>query len=1374
MPATEQYWRPLGGMHKVFAVSAIAVLGATLIMMAKDESRDWRVYQTEAEELKVEKLKKEERALEDAKYVEARDQLAARRAEAEKRYDEALKATDNQPLIKEYRALKTQNETLGVTLKFQNAKRDVARANYDLAVRDAKPQPELDTLLEKYETEQDVSDQIARDLEAKKIAFDAKKAEYNKLSENLKSIDAEIAKFSADEKALAEQRELLRPTNKIAKAKRSFKEWPIINAFNPIHKIQYDWPIGLDQGLGMKRVGRVDRCRTCHVNIGDFGAGNVAAYPDDEYHQPFSAHPNPDLFLTSGSPHPMEKFGCTICHEGDGSGTSFQNAEHSAANPSQAAEWEEKYHWHSNHFWEYPMFPKPFLEATCLRCHHSVVELGVNKQFGASAPKVFEGYTLIKEYGCFGCHEINGYDGAKPIGPDMRAEPATAEEAAKIAADPTAVPGNLRKVGPSLRHIAQKTSPSFIAAWTRNPKEFRPSTRMPVFFNETNQHDGLADKLQPVELSGIASFLIAKSTPIELQKPADGYKPDAARGKSLFARRGCLACHSYPGDEAFAGAKADFGPELSRIHEKLLPGEAGFQWLYTWLREPEKYHARTRMPNLFLEPSKDGDKDVDPAADIAAFLLEKGTKEPAPLQTSFATSLGVIGDKDFSEADAARLGVDRAGVLVTEVLQGSAATRARIKTESGSRIAPIEIDDVIQKVGSDNVTSPEQFDSLLAAKKPGDVVTLTVSSKGRAEAREVTLSTPVDDLVRFYLSKSMNSEKVEQVFKNRRVAIPAAASTPKADGTLPALKDVIKGDEIELAAPSDEMVSDEAWESRKLVFLGRRTISRYGCFGCHDIAGFEEGRPIGPALTDWGRKDTGKLAPEHIEEYLHHHGERDGSSTAERIHGIVKSAQADGSAPAGELTEAFLYESLLHHGRPGFIWQKLRDPRSYDYEKIETKGWDERLRMPNFYFDQKQIEAISTFVLGLVADPPAPQFQYRPTGEKAAIVEGERLLEKFNCTGCHMVDLPEFRYGVKPDELQGYEPASKDYKQALELLLKLNPPVNGETGKTLAGGESIISVRGFPTQEPDPEDPIEDQELRAVAWQPTKAFGKLLIPSTPLTIPMPALVSRSSGRGGDFAMWLAGIVKNDPGVGDQNKAWQASPPPLVREGVKVQTPWLYQFLRNPQQIRHTTVLRMPRFNMDDKEAQSLANYFAAVDGAPYPYQSVPQVTPAFLASHLAQYKAEFPDDKGTYDLSAWKVINSNVCRQCHVVGGNVIQGDPKQVVRGPNFENVGRRLRPEWVNLWVASPPWVTPYTSMPVNFPADKKNMADLFGGDGWKQIQGAVFGLMNYQRLLEGHGKLQYVDPAAAAAAASAAPADGAPATDAAAAAKKPEGDK
>ena len=45
-----------------------------------------------------------------------------------------------------------------------------------------------------------------------------------------------------------------------------------------------------------------------------------------------------------------------------------------------------------------------------------VVELGVHPKFGATAPKVHRGWQLIRKYGCFGCHEIHGYDSGEPIG----------------------------------------------------------------------------------------------------------------------------------------------------------------------------------------------------------------------------------------------------------------------------------------------------------------------------------------------------------------------------------------------------------------------------------------------------------------------------------------------------------------------------------------------------------------------------------------------------------------------------------------------------------------------------------------------------------------------------------------------------------------------------------------------------------------------------------------------------------------------------------------------------------------------------------------------------------------------------------------------
>ncbi len=141
--------------------------------------------------------------------------------------------------------------------------------------------------------------------------------------------------------------------------------------------------------------------------------------------QPYASHPRLDLFVGSLSPHKLAEVGCTICHDGQGSGTAFKWASHSPNDFAQAERWKSEYGWFDNHHWIFPMYPKRFAESLCLKCHHDVTELEPSDRFpDPPAPKLSEGFHLIQQVGCFGCHEINGFDGPKKrIGPDLRSEP---------------------------------------------------------------------------------------------------------------------------------------------------------------------------------------------------------------------------------------------------------------------------------------------------------------------------------------------------------------------------------------------------------------------------------------------------------------------------------------------------------------------------------------------------------------------------------------------------------------------------------------------------------------------------------------------------------------------------------------------------------------------------------------------------------------------------------------------------------------------------------------------------------------------------------------------------------------------------------------
>ena len=61
----------------------------------------------------------------------------------------------------------------------------------------------------------------------------------------------------------------------------------------------------------------------------------------EKYPQPFTTHPNLATYLGGDSPHPIDRTGCTVCHEGMGQSVSFRDAAHMPATEKQKEEWEE-------------------------------------------------------------------------------------------------------------------------------------------------------------------------------------------------------------------------------------------------------------------------------------------------------------------------------------------------------------------------------------------------------------------------------------------------------------------------------------------------------------------------------------------------------------------------------------------------------------------------------------------------------------------------------------------------------------------------------------------------------------------------------------------------------------------------------------------------------------------------------------------------------------------------------------------------------------------------------------------------------------------------------------------------------------------------
>jgi len=964
--------------------------------------------------------------------------------------------------------------------------------------------------------------------------------------------------------------------------------------------------------------------------------------------EPYCSHPRLDLYVGASSPHPASTFGCTICHDGQGAATDFACALHSPDNPTAATRWQEQHGWFGNEFWDFPMLPARFSQSRCLKCHHDVTDLEPSARFREPpAAKVVSGYNLVRQNGCFGCHEIRGVTAkGESVGPDMRLEPPYAEAAQQLLADPalgdkerawarqivprpeleqprrelaTALepatlggdtlaalsvlaeddpgPGTMRKVGTTLRHAAEKLDAAFLDAWTLDPADFRPETRMPRLFGMHEHLEGraLADarRLEAVEIRAVNEYLLTASQPLGFLEPPPGAAepPSAERGKKLFQTQGCLGCHKHAD---FPQAQSTFGPDLSNLGGKLTTA-AGKAWLVDWIRDPHRRSPRTLMPQPVL--------DSLPAADIAAYLLGSADWQP-----------------------------------------------------------------------------------------------------GR---RQPLVESDLDELVLMHLPGSFPREEAER--------IPAEGIPVAAPAGLPT-------DIAELTAPLTL--------EKKLRYVGRRTIQRRGCCGCHDIPGFENAKPIGPALSDWGRKQESLLAFEQVYEFL---------------------ARGQGTGD----TDPFYLDAIREGRREGFIWQKLRAPRSFDYNKAQNKSYNEHLLMGRFSLTEEEREAIITFVLGLVADPPAPKYVYQPDRRREAIVEGRKLLDKYACGECHALEMERWRFEYDPDEFIP-PPQTPDFEylephfspQRIAASLK-------KDDRGLAHAEVVgmarVDAGGRIVEDVDYDDnPLYFFSL----WEPAVIAGRVCKPGgAEVMIAAPEITGRQPPWGGALARLLFPVVLQEARAEGSSAAEMEAfgwlPPLLVHEGAKVRPDWLFQYLLNPTPIRPAAVLRMPKYNLAPQEAARLVDYFAAAE-AERAQGSGDLGIWGFRDLGTGNFGLSAPNSQllAPHSLlarldQAMRLVADNVtfCGKCHLVG-EYGPGESSRTVLAPDLEQVGGRIRPDYLRRWLGNPKSLLPYTGMPVNFPPAGPPLGqDLLPGESLQQIDAVGALLLDYDQYLRNRTSIRQI---------------------------------
>jgi len=320
------------------------------------------------------------------------------------------------------------------------------------------------------------------------------------------------------------------------------------------------------------------------------------------------------------------------------------------------------------------------------------------------------------------------------------------------------------------------------------------------------------------------------------------------------------------------------------------------------------------------------------------------------------------------------------------------------------------------------------------------------------------------------------------------------------------------------------------------------------------------------------------------------------------------------------------------------------------------KGYDPHTLMPRYRFDPKQVDLLAGFLEAKTDSDFLSKVNLSPASA-TEISHGQRLVKERGCASCHEINgigkpdnfAPDltligsqslakivFAEGVEhtlPDYLQAKISRPHSFGKATKMPQFNFPPAQVDALVTALLAQTE-RARSLPAE-------LLVPGRRASDYRPAGKAGQLMSDMNCFSC------HAINGRGGDMA------------------------PDLTWEGSAVQRKWLVGFLKNPNTLRPTLIRRMPRFNMTEPEAETLADYIMTV------YQT-PAVEP------------DSPDgfSFGAADMEHGKQLfySKYACQSCHIVDAKNDKG-----YIGPTLTQVGTRMTPEWMFHWLKNPQSLRP-----------------------------------------------------------------------------------
>jgi cytochrome c len=898
------------------------------------------------------------------------------------------------------------------------------------------------------------------------------------------------------------------------------------------------------------------------------------------------------------------------------------------------------------HEWDRPMLPPKYIEANCVRCHTASYDIAEH------APVVHKGRTLFKNMGCANCHT------ARSIAPEV--EPTDQTSSLVVA-------NGQRKVGTDLRHITSKLSPAMINTWIWAPKAFRPSTRMPHFFMLENNSSSEEVRRTTQEARSITEYLMQTADPLTPGSPLPANAQGSVdAGRALFNSVGCIACHTNLGDTTAATRKTAAGTRPVTVAEEWIvndlieSGRLTQQIAARTGQVPDKKALKTEAEKTYDAMSyNERQVYVLENLGVEGALDERPTYpsgKPRPMFVHHGPELSGIGTKLLAggrgEAEAQQWLYD----WVQDPRHYSGTT-----VMPDLRLTPQQALDLVAHLLAQRRTADDSADPWQARLAQPDTAKLI-------------------ELTSFFLRSRYSPSKAVEKADDPAELLALAADALVTGST----------DKPAALARAQGMTPDQ----QRMVFLGKKLIGHYGCMSCHAINGTEAISSPCTDLSDWGVKGVDKLDFGYVDEHKHQgpHALPEEMPVA-LVNGLSPHApdlldRTTAGADASPRTDVAWPE--VAHRRTAWLTQKLGNTRIYDRGRalLEPSGPEapgrpyDKLKMPTFFLDGDQIDALVTFVISnrdqtgrdqLISSRLHAQATHAQALE---VAQGRMLTEKYNCFGCH--------------QIEGNVPAVQQYYKSDELTTKAPPSLRGEGSKVrhdwLFGFlKNVEPLRPVPVIRM-PTFPLQDAEISAIAAyfhavtdKESRQLRKSIDPimryiAAEMKASDEPLYVESAWPGDDwftraeFAMPAARLVSWALAHGQIT--------PLQLDPTK-NTP-------DELALNHRMVLYKARFT-------------AELYDAPFPFTDAPQPVA----------------DEERFGLGE-KLFYEMQCLKCHVLEDPKMAGIAaappassgpsttpagQQAQTAPNLALAHRRLQRRWMRHWVQEPPVIQTGTAMPPFF---------------------------------------------------------------------------